>query len=440
MIQPTRAALMRFARVLERRGDPAGDVYLRAVVAPPSFVGEENEAHLRTLIEALDRRGEHDVLDALRPEVEKSFRVGHLFAKALGNRGSLSALDSYVRADAHHWERCTRIDGALSRLVQRGGEGLRLVVGWLELPKTGDKEKERAFLWAQSRLAQAAVWLGDEATARKVMTLLEGEVAKTSQFDSMTGKTELAPLCAAMGEVPRANALLREGDADWEAIFDEDVDGYGRLSRQALQRAQLRVAHLEAQGRLPLSERKWEGPEPKRPYSPPRFSSFVDYEELRSDLTDLIAAGNLDQALTFVETPREQTEWSNFLRMFADALDEATPTQCVRMIDLHRRIEAARVESRSSWHTPSLCGLLARSGHQTEAFALAEAIRGGLLTDRSSARLACAEGVIGKRLTHPACRPALAAVIAEMSEHKADSQTDVFSTPLSLAELLLPFA
>ncbi|MBL8912156.1 MAG: hypothetical protein JNM17_15795 [Archangium sp.] len=432
---------MRFARVLERRGDPAGDVYLRAVVAPPVFVGEENEAALRALIEALDRRGEHDVLDALRPEVEKRFRVGHVFAKALGKRGSLEALDSYVRGDAHHWERCTRIDGALSTLVQRGAEGLRLVRGWLELPKTGEKEKERAFLWAQSRLAQAACWLGDEATARKVMTLLEGEVAKQNQFDSMTGKTELAPLCASMGEVPRATALLREGEADWDAIFDEDIDGYGRISRNALQRAQARVQHLEAQGRLPLEKRTWDGAEPKRLYEPPRFNSFVDYGELRQDLTDLLEAKNFDGALAFIEAPREQTEWSHFLRMFADALEVVTPAQCARLLELHRRIEAARVESRSAWHTPSLCGLLARSGHQDEAFAAAEAIRGGNLTDRASARLACAEAVIGRKLTHFATRAALNAVIAEMSEHqRSDSQTDVFSTPLTLAELLLPFA
>jgi hypothetical protein len=442
VLQPTRAALLRFARVLERRGDPAGDAFVRASAAKPPFTGDEQEASLRQLIDALDRHGEHDVLDALRPEVEKSYRVGHLYARALGRRGALDALNSYVRAQAHCWEHCTRLDGALASLVQRGSEGARLIRGWLTLPRYGaNAEADRAHLWAQSRLAQALVWLGDEASTRPVLTLLEGEVAKGSQFDSMTGKLELAPLCAAMGEVPRATALLRDANADWDAIFDEDIDGYGRLPRDALNRAAQRVQHLEAQGRLPLEARTWDEPAVKRPYIPMWSSNFWRRHNAY-DLDELLTAGNFDGALDFLSTPREGGEWATLIRTTAESLSAPTPEQTRRLLEVHRRLpsEGKSAVSWSAWCAASVCGALARGDRADDAFAIAAAIRDANLTERPLAELACAEAIIARRGSHPAVRPAIDSAMEALRPHLADSQTDLFTTPYSFAELLRPLS
>lgn len=436
----TRAALLRFARVLERRGDGAADAYLRASAAPRPFIGGEAERALRELIEALVRHDEHDVLDALRPEVEQSYRVGHVYAKALGRRGSLVALDSFVRAPAHHWERATRLDGALSVVVHRGEAGRALTRSWLALGALEGQEAARAHLHCQSLLGQALAWLGDHQGVIEPLRLLEREAAKAERLDAMTGKLELAPLCTALGEVERANALLRAAYDDWDAIFDEDVDGYGRVSRNALDDAAERVRHLDRQHRLALPQRTWATPEtPTLGYLPP-LSANARARRNEQTLRERLLAGDVEGALDALELEHEGGEWASLLGVAADALEAPTREQGARLAAIHARLP--RGPRSVNWHAfcaREVCGALARAHLVDQAFALAASVSAGRLTDRPEAQLACAELVVSRREKHPALLAAVESAIAELTPHaSADDQTDVFKTPLSFALLIHP--
>ncbi|MFT3706900.1 MAG: hypothetical protein QM817_04455 [Archangium sp.] len=440
----TREAWLRFARVLVRRGDPAGDAYVRAAAVIDGAPSSTAEEHLRELIEALAEREEHDVLDALRPEAERSLRVGAAYAEALGRRGSLVALDSFVRANCHCWEHANRVDGALARVVMRGAEGVALIRGWLTLPAHGtDPTSHRAYTWVQQRQAQALAWLGATDDAKALSERTRADMDSKDEHVAMWGCTLRGPVLAAMGDPVTGRMVLSLGRQYWDRIYDDDVDGYGSLFADFLTSAEERLEHLSEQRWLGLDKRTWEQPPSKRPHAPSRgwYSMSREYDEL--EVKRLLEVRDVAAAIELARSRTDEVTRASLFELIANALPTAAGDGLDGALELLRGLydsfpdgNALRSMNWKASVAEDLAGALARSGRDDAAFALAASVHGGNLTDKAHAYLACAEAVLSARRTHPAMRSGLMWTIGEMSKHQA-SGTEVFSTPRSFAELLL---
>ncbi|MFO0600387.1 MAG: hypothetical protein U0228_34075 [Myxococcaceae bacterium] len=401
----------------------------------------EQEDNLRTLISFLDRLGESDVLDQLRPEVERSFRVGHLYAEALARRGSLTALEGYVRADAHPWEYATRVGGAIPVLIARAAadaagrrDTTRLFEAWAAAATVGpdaDQTKYRAWTHVRSELGQAWAFIGDEGRARAIARELEAQL-EAKGADRITCAAKLAPLLAVLGD-PRD--LIAVANAAWDELFDEDIDGYGRVHHEMITDAAHRTRHLAVQRTSPRETWVWdEGPSFAQPYVPP-FSSRWSGGGAKARIDQALHHGRLEEAITVLDGTTDE----RVLTAFAVALPESKLSPERRQLArIAMRSALGRLERPTlkdgSWAVPPVCAALARLGFLDEALGLTSLAEGASLTLASEARLNVCEVWLGTRGVLAGGREALERIVAELSPR---GDHDVFAMPVSYAQLLL---
>lgn len=400
---------------------------------------------MRELIEALDELREDDVLDALRAEVSRTFRVSHVYCAALARRESSASLDAFLGGlEVHPWERVTRVVGALGPMTARASaHDLELFFKWSTLPPVSSTDAARpAGRRERSLLAQALAWCGALPRARALAQALEQEPVGRDPLDVAWRSVELAPVLVAIEPSdPRAAILLAEAQAAWDAAFDEDLDGYGVPLADAITESHHRLAHLRAQLALAPSERRFFPVRPKRYVSAfaytIRGSGRAGPLRISNQAHDLMDAGDALAALSVAASPdQSEGQRAELLFELGELLPHgATPDQRDAAVEQFLRLAQTPPErARADWAkrcTPALCGVLARHGRLEEAFALAPNADGVSFISGHEARLACVDGMLGRRGTHPKAREAVQFVLQRLDP---ETFPDLFST----AELFLP--